>query len=71
MTYNLNETIQRIKAAGATNARAVPMPGQNVAEGDYQIEVKEGSSWNVVVSGIKKSMAEDLIAQAVNRVILG
>jgi hypothetical protein len=71
MPHNLNETIQQIKAAGANNARAVPMSGQSVANGDYQIEIKESNSWKVVMSGIKKQMAEDLIAQAVNRVILG
>lgn len=68
---NVNEAIQKIKKVGQTNARAVPMPGQSVADGNYQIEIKEGSSWHPIVTGIKKRMAEDLINQAVNKVILG
>jgi hypothetical protein len=71
MSININEAIQKIKAVGPKNVRVVPMPGQNVNSGDYQIEVLNGGSWSSIVLGIKKSMAEDIINQATNRVILG
>lgn len=71
MPINVNEAIQQIKRVGSTSARAVPMPGQSVTEGDYQIEINEGGSWRPIVTGIKKKIAEDIISQAVNKVILG
>jgi hypothetical protein len=71
MSININEAIQKIKEVGPKNVRVVPMPGQNVNSGDYQIEVMSGGSWSSIVLGIKKSMAEDIINQATNRVILG
>lgn len=71
MTANINEAIQKIKKVGGTNARIVPMAGQNVLEGKVQIEVRDGGNWQAVVSGITQKMAEDIIAQATNRVILG
>jgi len=67
---NLNEAIQRIKKAGSTNVRAVPMPGKNVNE-DHQIEIKEGNTWLPIVDGIPRSAAMDIINQATNRTILG
>jgi cytochrome c551/c552 len=71
MSVNLNEAIQKIKQAGANNARAVPMPGENVTEGNYQIEINTQGKWVAIVTGIKKKIAEDIISQATNRVILG
>ena len=35
------------------------------------IEVQDGGNWSSIVVGIKKSMAEDIVSQATNRVILG
>jgi len=71
MPINVNEAIQRIKQAGSNGVRAVPMPNQHVADGDYQIEVKTNETWTPIVTGIKKKIAEDIISQATNRVILG
>ncbi len=71
MTANLNEAIQKIRQLGASNARVVPMPGQSVLDGNHQIEINESGTWHVIVTGIRKKMAEDVIAQACNRVILG
>ena len=69
---NLNEAIMKIKAAGATRVRAVPMANQSVHSGSYQIEVAQGDgSWTAIVEGITKSVADELITQATNRVILG
>jgi hypothetical protein len=71
MPVNVNEAIQKIKSAGATNVRVVPMSGQNINTGDYQIDLQSNGQWSTIVTGIKKSMAEDLVNQATNRVILG
>jgi len=71
MSVNLTETMQRIKKAGAEKARAVPMEGQSAVSGQYQIEIKEGDGWSTVASGLTKSLAEQVIAQATNRVICG
>jgi hypothetical protein len=73
MAINVNEAVQKIKAKGAKNVRIVPMNGQSISGGDYQIELMETDSkiWQPLVSGIKKKMAEDLVNQAINKVILG
>jgi len=73
MAINVNEAVQKIKAKGAKNVRIVPMTGQSISDGDYQIELMEAGSnnWQPLVSGIKKKMAEDLVSQAINKVILG
>lgn len=71
MPINVNEAIQKIKQAGSASVRAVPMPGQNVQTGNYQIEIKSGDLWTPIVVGVNKKIAEDIISQATNRVILG
>jgi len=71
MPINVNEAIQKIKQAGSSCVRAVPMPNQNVLSGDYQIEVKTNDVWAPIVVGVNKKIAEDIISQATNRVILG
>jgi len=71
MPINVNEAIQQIKRAGASCARAVPMPNQNVNSGDYQIEIKANEIWSPIVTGVSKKIAEDIINQSTNRVILG
>ncbi len=68
---NFNEAIQKIKVVGSKNVRAIPMEGQSINEGDYQIEIKANGAWVTIVAGVKKKMAEDIISQAVNKVILG
>lgn len=71
MAININEAIQKIKQVGASSVRTVPMAGEAVDGGQYQIEVQENGSWTAIVTGVKKTMAEDIIRQATNRVILG
>ena len=68
---NISEAVQRIKKAGGTNVRSVPMAGQCVQSGLYVIEVLEGGSWLPVAEGMTKSTAENIITQATNRVICG
>jgi len=70
MVLNINEAIAKIKAVGATNVRSVPMPG-NTPSGQYQVEIKENAVWVPIVTGLNKRMAEDIITQATNRVLLG
>lgn len=69
--YNLSEAIQQIKTAGAKNVRVVPMSGQPVNTGLYMVEVRQGSNWVGIVDGVSKAVAEGIVSQAVNRVILG
>jgi len=71
MPVSLNEALVRIRKVGAQGVRAVPMPNQNVHTGKYQIEIRDGDSWSVLVEGLPRSSADDLIKQATNRVILG
>ena len=71
MTANINEAIQKIKQVGATNTRIVPMPGQTALDGKQQVEICEAGNWRAVVVGVTRKMAEDIVAQASNRVILG
>lgn len=67
----MNETIQKIKKAGASAVRTVPMEGQSVKGEFYKIEVKDNDSWIVLVENIPHKTAMDLINQATNRVLLG
>lgn len=71
MTANINEAVQKIKQVGVSNTRVVPMPGQSVVDGLHQVEIREGSAWRAVVTGVTKPMAESIVSQASNRVILG
>lgn len=71
MPANLNEAIQRIKQAGVNHTRILPVTGESALGDNQEIQVKESGEWRTVVTGIKRSMAEDLVRQATNRVILG
>lgn len=71
MVANINEAVARIKKVGSSHVRSVPMPGQNVNTGNYQIEIDEGNGWTPIVVGVQRSIADSIIQQAVNKVILG
>jgi hypothetical protein len=68
---NLSEAVQRIKIAGSSNVRVVPMSGQSPLTGLQRIEIRESGKWIGIVEGLQKKAAEDIIRQATNRVILG
>ena len=68
---NINEAVQKIKKAGSTNVRVVPMDGQAALTGMHKIEIKDQGIWITIVEGIQKRMAEDMVTQAVNKVIFG
>jgi hypothetical protein len=61
----------KIKAAGKDKVRIVPMAGQSIQDGLHQIEINEGGNWKAVLTGAKKSFAESVVSQALNRVICG
>lgn len=67
---NVTAVIQEIKKAGQNSVRAIPMANQPI-DGNYEIEIQENGNWRTVISGLKKPMAEDIIRQATNRVLLG
>lgn len=71
MTVDLNSATLLIKKAGPQKVRILPMTGQAINEGDYQIEIKDDNNWSVIVSGVKKVVAEQLVGQALNRTICG
>ena len=71
MNIDVSKVTQAIKTAGSTNVRVTPMPGQSIVEGDHQIEINENGSWSPIATGIKKMIAEQIISQALNRVICG
>ncbi len=68
---NVSGATVAIKRAGAANVRVTPVPGQSITDGDHQIEISENGIWSTVVTGIKKPIAEQIVSQALNRVICG
>lgn len=71
MAISMVEAVERIKRAGSTNVRAVPMPGQSATGGMYKVEIMEGGGWVSVAEGLPQTTAQDLIRQAGNRTICG
>jgi hypothetical protein len=71
VSINLNETTAAIRKAGAVNVRVVPMKGQTI-DGEHQIEIQNvPGTWQTILTGIKKPMAESIVRDATNRVLLG
>lgn len=71
---NLIEVVSKIKSAGSSNVRIIPMDGQDVVNGLHRIEVNQSGNWSTVVTGMPKSMAESVVKQAFDdndKVILG
>jgi len=65
---NMSPLVDKIK--NSANSRVVPMPGESI-DGKYQIEVYTNNKWETIISGLGKSIAEDIVRQASNKVILG
>lgn len=71
MSINVNDAVSAIKKAGIGNTRVIQMPNESL-DGLHQIEVQRTPGvWQPILVGIKKPMAEDIVRQATNRVILG
>lgn len=71
MNIDFNSTNVAIKKAGKSNVRIIPMAGQSITEGEYQIEINNNGIWSPVLTSVKKQIAEQIVSQALNRVILG
>lgn len=67
---NINEAVVKIRKVGPSNVRAVPSEGQTTS-GRYNIEIKEGNTWNSIAECPNRKMADDIISIATNRTILG
>jgi len=63
---NLSEAIERITRAGRDNVVIEQESG-----GQFRIKVLQGGTWVVVVSGITRQIAEDIVNRATNRTLLG
>ena len=71
MSINVNDAVQAIRKAGSINTRISQMAGETM-DGSHQIEVQNSPGiWQVVLVGIKKPLAESIVREATNRVILG
>jgi len=68
---DISEAIIKIRNAGSAGVRNVPMKGENTLNGKYQIEILENGVWTAVACGMNRKMCEDVVSQALNRVILG
>jgi uncharacterized metal-binding protein len=68
---NIHEAVQKIKKVGSSNVRVIPMDGQPALTGLHKIEIRDQGVWITIVEGVQKRMAEDIVTQAINKVILG
>jgi hypothetical protein len=62
---NMNEAVTKIKQIGTANTRIIE------SSGACSIEVYQDGKWDPLVVGVTKRIAEDIVSQATNRVILG
>jgi hypothetical protein len=68
---DMSEAVAKIKSAGVSKVRSVPMLGSSALDGPYQVEVLVNGSWLPVIGGVSKIIADGLIAQAMSNVLLG
>jgi hypothetical protein len=68
---DISEAIVKIRKVGSGSVRSVPMTGESPLSGKYQIEILESGSWVAIAGGMSRKMCEDVVSQALNRVILG
>lgn len=71
MVFDMGAIVSRLKTAGATNVRAVPMQGAHAVSGKYQIEVRNDGTWSVLAENMTKDVSDRIIREATNRVICG
>ena len=64
---NFKSAVEKIKKVGVMNTRISPsdIPGKCV------LEIKEGEEWKTILHPMKKTMLEDVVRQASDKVILG
>lgn len=68
---DISEAVNKIKGVKPSNVRMIPQAGENPVDGLHQVELLEGGGWRTIISGLPKTTAEDLIKQALNKVLLG
>jgi hypothetical protein len=61
----IKEAVDKIRQVGTTNARITPVGNR------CKIEIYTGKEWVTLLSNLERNIAEDVIRQATNRVILG
>lgn len=66
MSINPDAITETIKRAGKTNTRITA-----TTDGKAQIEINEGGSWRIIQSDVSPKIAESLVKQATQGVILG
>jgi len=64
---SLKETIERVKSVGIDKARIVPAD----KSGKFVLEIEENKQWVKVTKPMSRTMTEDVLRQATNKVILG
>jgi len=62
---SVREMIERVKSVGIDKARIVP------AEGKFVLEIEENNKWIRLTKPMSRTMTEDVLRQATNKVILG
>lgn len=62
----VKEAVEKIRQVGVDNARITQL-----GNGKAKIEVKTKAGWVSVLSNINSRIAEDILRQATNKVILG
>lgn len=67
---NLTEVVAKIKSAGKDKVRIVA-EDSNQPMAKQLIQVMENGCWVTILSSPEKQLAEKVVGQAVNRVILG
>lgn len=61
----MQDVINKIKAAGAGNSRITE------ANHSYSIEVKVGNGWKVIASNLTYGIAEQMLKEGNNKLLLG
>lgn len=61
----IKEAVDKIRQVGTNNTRITPVGNK------CKIEVNIGGNWAALLSNLDRNVAEDIIRQATNRVILG
>jgi len=70
MAINISEALAEMRKAGPRGIKTMPMPGQSINTGSYQIDIARDGQWITILEGLPRATAESLIAQALNRVIM-
>ncbi len=62
----VKEAVEKIRQVGVDNARITQL-----GNGKAKIEVKTKAGWVSVLNNVSSGIAEDILRQATNKVILG